>query len=232
MSNHETFEPNLNILPSSQRRLWSEFVNVPPEFTLYGGTAIALYLGHRHSVDFDFFGSEKFDPDQLKNNISFLRETQVIQKTAHSLTCLVDCGEIVQVSFFGVPEIKPIQPPLITKDIGLKVASLIDLAGMKAAVVQKRAEAKDYIDLDAMIQSGVIDLPTALAAGQQIYSQGFNPLITLKALSFFEDGNLASLPPEVCDRLNKAVQSVDLNSLPNLNTSNRAREKSHHDVTT
>lgn len=218
MNNHETFEPKLT---PPQRRLWSEFVDVPQEFTLYGGTAIALYLGHRHSVDFDFLGREKFDPDKLRNDIPFLRDTKVIQKTAHSLTCLVDRGDTVQVSFFGIPEIKPIKPPLITKDIGLKVASLIDLAGMKAAVVQKQAEAKDYIDLDAMIQSGAIDLPTALAAGQQIYSQGFNPLITLKALSFFEDGNLASLSQEVRDRLIKAVQSVELNRLPNLNTTNK-----------
>jgi hypothetical protein len=39
-------------------------IQVPAEFTLYGGTAIALHLGHRHSADFDFFGSRPFDPAQ------------------------------------------------------------------------------------------------------------------------------------------------------------------------
>ena len=64
MSN--AFEPKLEILPESQRRLWPELVDVPKSFTLYGGTAIALRLGHRQSVDFDFFGSEAFDPDERR----------------------------------------------------------------------------------------------------------------------------------------------------------------------
>jgi Nucleotidyl transferase AbiEii toxin, Type IV TA system len=56
------FIPRLDILPLPQRRLWDEFAGIPPEFVLYGGTAIALHLGHRESVDFDFFGSRSFDP--------------------------------------------------------------------------------------------------------------------------------------------------------------------------
>ncbi len=50
----------------------------------------------------------------------------------------------------------------------LYVASLLDLAGTKVAVVQKRAEAKDYLDIDVLIRHG-IDLPTALAAGRIVY---------------------------------------------------------------
>lgn len=49
------FSPQLGILPPPQRRLWPELSAVPPSFVLYGGTAIALYLGHRPSVDFGFF---------------------------------------------------------------------------------------------------------------------------------------------------------------------------------
>ena len=48
------FTPRLDILPPPQRRLWDELAAIPPEFVLYGGTAIALHLGHRQSVDFDF----------------------------------------------------------------------------------------------------------------------------------------------------------------------------------
>jgi len=105
----------------------------------------------------------------------------------------------------------------------VKVASLIDLAGMKAAVVQKRAEAKDYLDLHAMIDRGVVDLPGALAAARQIYGQSFNPQITLKALSYYEDGNLHILPQHVRDELASAVQEVDLDRLPVLQ---RAQEQS------
>ena len=56
------FMPKLDILPAAQRRLWDEFVSVPLEFVLYGETAIALYLAHRNSVDFDFFGNKAFNP--------------------------------------------------------------------------------------------------------------------------------------------------------------------------
>jgi len=49
------FTPNLSILPPPQLRLWSELDATPEAFTLYGGTALALRLGHRTSVDFDFF---------------------------------------------------------------------------------------------------------------------------------------------------------------------------------
>lgn len=64
----------------------------------------------------------------------------------------------------------------------------------KAAVIQKRAEAKDYIDIDALLQSKV-DLSIMLAAGRVVYGRRFNPLITLKALSFFED--VSNVPARV-----------------------------------
>jgi hypothetical protein len=59
------FTPRLDILPAPQRRLWDELADVPPEFVLYGGTAIALHLGHRESLYFDFFGNKPLDPAQL-----------------------------------------------------------------------------------------------------------------------------------------------------------------------
>ena len=97
--------------------------------------------------------------------------------------------------------------------LGLFVASLLDIAGTKVAVVQKRAEAKDYVDVDALLRHG-IDLPTALAAGRIIYGRSFNPMITLKALSFFDD--LPTLSTEVRRRLTAAVEAVDPANLPAL----------------
>jgi hypothetical protein len=85
---------------------------------------------------------------------------------------------------------------------------------MKVPVVQRRAEAKDYIDMDALITDGHIDLPTALAAGRAIYGAQFNPEITLKALCFFDDGNLRKLPRGLKERLTAAVYAVDLERLP------------------
>ena len=55
-----SLEPKLEILSAAQRILWLELATVPDTFVLYGGTGLALRLGHRVSVDFDFFSSEPF----------------------------------------------------------------------------------------------------------------------------------------------------------------------------
>ena len=209
-------KPKLDILPPAQKRLWDELIDVPPEFVLYGGTAIALYLGHRVSVDFDFFGCLSFDPDDLYGTVPFLNGAQVVQKGPDTLGCLVERGGPVQVSFFGVPGLGRVREPLVVAETGLKVADPIDLAAMKAAVVQKRAEARDYVDLDALIGLAGIDLPTALSAARQVYGPSFNPQITMKALCYFEDGNLPTVPGDVRERLVTAVKAVDLDRLPRL----------------
>jgi hypothetical protein len=209
-----TLTLHLNILPKSQRQLWDELIDVPNTFILYGGTAIALYLGHRESIDFDFFGSEPFDPDKLYEEVSFLKDSQIIQKEENTLTCLVNRTRPIQVSFFGTPKLKHIEAPFITPDNHLKIASLLDLAGTKASVVQKRAEIKDYIDIDAIIQHGHVDLSMALSAGQYLYGKNFNPEITLKSLTYYEDGNLKNLSREIRDRLSMAVKAVNLDNLP------------------
>jgi hypothetical protein len=107
-----------------------------------------------------------------------------------------------------------VRPSSVAPDNGLRVASLIDLASMKASVVQMRAEAKDYIDIDAILADDRIDLSTALASARAIYGSQFNPQITLKALSYFDDGDLPRLPQSLKDRLARAVGAVDLGHLP------------------
>ncbi len=210
----QDFTPRLDILPTPQRRLWDELAAVPPEFVLYGGTAIALQLGHRQSVDFDFFANRPLDPNHLVPAIPFLAAATVTQREPNTFSCLVDRGGTVKLSFFGLPGIPRLLPPLIAPDTGLQVASLLDLAGMKASVVQMRAEAKDYLDIDAILTDGRIDLPTALASARAIYGQAFNPLATLKALAYFEDGTVWRLPQAVKDRLVQAARAVDLDRLP------------------
>lgn len=210
----QEFRPHLDVLPPPQRRLWDELAAVPPEFVLYGGTAIALYLGHRQSVDFDFFGNRPLDPNHLVPVLPFLAGATVTQREPNTFSCLVDRGGVVKLSFFGVPGIPRLLPPRIAPDNGLQVASLLDLAGMKASVVQMRAEAKDYLDIDAILADGRIDLPTALASARAIYGPAFNPLATLKALTYFEDGTVPRLPRTVKDRLARAAGAVDLGRVP------------------
>jgi len=82
-------------------------------------------------------------------------------------------------------------------------------------VVQQRAEANDYVDLDTILCAG-IGLPKSLAAAKVIYGPTFNPQITLKSLCFFDDGDLRKLPEEMKRRLVKAVAETDLDRLPSL----------------
>lgn len=210
-----TFAPKLEILPAAQRALWPELAVIPSGFVLCGGTAIALHLGHRQSVDFDFFGAHAFDPVQLYSSVPVFNGATVLHQAANTLTCRIERGGPVIVSLFGVPSLRRVAAPLIAEDNRLRIASLLDLAGMMAAVVQQRAEAKDYIDLHALLVAD-IGLPMALAAARIIYGERFNPQLTLKALSFFGDGDLPSLPGGVRERIIAAVRSTDLDRLPML----------------
>lgn len=65
-----------------------------------------------------------------------------------------------------------------------------------------------------LIAKAHIDISKALAGAAAIYGTQFNPQVTLKALSYFGDGNLAQLPQDLRDRLIEAVKSVDLDRLP------------------
>jgi len=100
------FSPCLSILPESQRRLWPELRStVGLGFVLYGGTAIALRLGHRQSVDFDFFTGKPLDHEALDRAFPFIRRAIVLQSSADALTLNVPDAELsdqyVKVSFSG-----------------------------------------------------------------------------------------------------------------------------------
>ena len=212
---HE-FTPHLEVLPPAQRKLWAELTAVPREFVLYGGTALALHLGHRDSLDFDFFSNRPLDLTSLEAGVPFLAGARIVQRERNTLSAIVERGDRVKVSFFGVPHLPRLLLPHIAKGNNLQIASLLDLAGTKASVLQMRAEAKDYIDIDALSRLGNITLPTALAAGKELYGSSFNPEITLKALSYFDDGDLRYLSGEIKKRLVVAAREVDLEHLPSI----------------
>jgi Nucleotidyl transferase AbiEii toxin, Type IV TA system len=209
--------PRLDILPPAQQAVWTELSEIPKTFTLYGGTAIALYLGHRESVDFDFFGTQSFGPLDLLGSLKLLEGAKVTQSEPSTLSVVVyRLEEPVKLSFFGLPKIKALAPPTVCTDNGLKVASLLDLAGMKAAVVQQRAEPKDYIDVDALLSHGTVDLATALGAARAIYGPSFSVSSTLKALTYFGEQTLDRLSNPLKKRLEKAVQETSKNTIPEI----------------
>lgn len=210
-----SFEPRLEILARAQRRLWDELDSHPPYFVLYGGTALALRLGHRRSDDFDFFSNRPFVPQQLLDEVPYLRNALVRQQEPNTLTCRIERSGRVLISFFGGLRLNRAADPEIAKGTPVRVASLLDLAATKVAVIAGRASLKDYVDIDALLRAG-IELPNALAAARAIYGPRFNPLPSLKALTFFEEGDVRKLPADKRRRLRDAASSVDRARLPML----------------
>jgi hypothetical protein len=194
------FEPQFKILQVSQRAVWPELAEVPKHFVLYGGTGLALRLGHRASVNFDFFSSEQVIPGELLQSLMLLKNAKIIQNVNQTLSVIVDRNGPVKLSFFGNLDIGRVGTPDQTPDGVLHVASILDLAGTKAAVVTQRSESKDYIDLLAIINSG-ISLHTAMAAARSIYGEQYNPMITVKSLTYFGDGDLHKLTSQQKNRL-------------------------------
>jgi len=99
----ETFSPRIDVLPPPQLRLWAELMATPPDFWLYGGTALALHLGHRQSIDFDFFLDRPLDSMALAPALPFLAGAEVLQREPNALTCLVDRDGPVRAFFLGFP---------------------------------------------------------------------------------------------------------------------------------
>jgi len=198
------FEPHLEALAEPQRALWPRLAVLPSDAVLYGGTALALRLGHRASLDFDFFLPRSFEPGDMVREISALGSLEVVQSAPNTLGGRVDG---VWLRLFGV-ELAAIAPPEVTADTRLPVASLRDLGATKVQTIVDRAEAKDYEDIAALLAAG-IELPDMLGSAQIVFGSRFSPLLALKALTSFEDGDLPTLPETTRRRLVAAAASVD-----------------------
>jgi hypothetical protein len=207
------FKPNLSILPEPQKQLWIELRDTPKTFVLYGGTALALRLGHRQSADFDFFSNKSFQPTSLRTSIPYLKHAEMTQFQENTLTAIVDRSGPVKLSFFGSLGIKRVQDPDIVEENGLQIASMLDLLASKLKTIQVRAEAKDYRDIEGALNAG-LTLAEGLSAAVAIYGREFNGALSLKALTFFEDGDLPRLTPEMRKKLLGAATSINLKRLP------------------
>ena len=203
----QCFDPKTEILSKPQQEIWPLLAPAPGlSFVLYGGTAVALYLGHRRSVDFDFFRSEPLDKKELEASFEFMRDAQTIQEDENTLVVIAQMPSgPVKVSFFGGLSIGRINEPLQTTDSTLLVASIEDLLATKLKAIMDRAEAKDYRDISAILSAGV-SLEKALGAFAKIYRK--DPGLPLRAMGFFKDGDLPSLPKADQDVLRKARDHV------------------------
>jgi hypothetical protein len=203
----KTFDPKIGILPAAQQELWPSLAPAPRlSFVLYGGTAVALHLGHRISVDFDFFRSGPLDKAELLASFPVLKDAETIQEGPNTLVVRVAMPSgSVKVSFFGNMTIGRINEPLLTADSTLLVASREDLMGTKLKAILDRAEAKDYRDISALLANGA-SLEKGLGAFAALFKQ--DAALPLKAVGFFKDGDLPALPKEDQDRLRQARDKV------------------------
>lgn len=80
-------------------------------------------------------------------------------------------------------------------------------------MIQKRAASRDYLDMDVLLNEGQLDLAVILRSARQVYGNVFNPHITLKAMSYFDDGDLTTLADDVRARLQEAVRRASLEDL-------------------
>ena len=206
-------ELNVDILPPAQRVIWSQLDDVPGNFVLYGGTAVALQLGHRVSEDFDFFTGLSFNPDALKACLVRFPDAETIENKKDTLTLSIPAGaEVVKISFFGGLPLNRVQEPLQAGN-GIYVASLPDLLGTKCKVVIDRAHIKDYLDIVAVLKDTGLTLADGIAAAMAIYGESFVPIASLKALSYTADLP-ATLPDADLAVIHKAVTEVALARLP------------------
>lgn len=148
---------------------------------LAGGTALALQMGHRISEDFDFLTSKAFKTDRLLSEIrSFARSHQVLMEEDGALTCMIN---EIKVSFlkYDYPFLKSETLP-----VGIRLASVLDIAAMKVIAVSQRGSRRDFVDLYFILQTRPMH---EIAAGmvKKFGVERLNPIHIGKGLVYFKD---------------------------------------------
>jgi hypothetical protein len=201
------FDPRLDILPAAQKEIWPALLASPRlSFVLYGGTAIALHLGHRQSVDFDLFRAKPLDKSELRESYDFLEKATILQDTRDTLAVVAAMPSgPVKISFFGGIGFGHVSEPLQTRDGIMLVASLDDLMATKLKATLDRAEVRDYRDIAEMIAAGI-----SLSSGLGAFRRMFNgePSQVLRAIGYFGDGDLSTLATADQELLRNARDQV------------------------
>ena len=169
------------ILSPNQQELLPLLKVFKKEFYLVGGTAIALYLGHRRSIDFDMFKFSSIKPKSLVTKISesgfsydvTRRVTEQLNVTIHN----------VKFTFYEYPF--QIESPTSFEGI-VKMPTLIDLAAMKAYALGRRSKWKDYVDLYFILKDHYT-IKQISDRASVIYDQLFSEKLFRAQLSFFAD---------------------------------------------
>ena len=138
------------VLNSDQKKILPGLAEALVDTDLYlaGDTALALQLGHRTSIDYDWFAKQIGKPDFLIGKLGQMDFT--VTSISHE-TIYIEMNN-VKVSFIGYGN-PMLQPPLIWDEYGIKLAGLDDIAGMKLSAIAWRGARKDFIDLHHLISN-------------------------------------------------------------------------------
>jgi len=174
-----------DILDKKRLDLLPLFKNFKNDFYLAGGTALALQIGHRDSIDFDFFKEGEIDTQKLFRDLEeFFAEHHLLKVQEERDTLSLIADDSVKLSFFGY-KYKLIKELIDEENI--KLASIEDIGCMKLSAITGRASNKDYIDLYYILQN--INLTDLLEKASQKFPNLDKNLI-LKSLVYFDDINL------------------------------------------
>lgn len=170
-------------------------------FYLVGGTALALQIGHRLSVDFDFFSSDELTSNLLQRikRVFHASTISVTYRAPEQLNVLIDN---IQTTFFRYPY--PVLNPF-TRYQDVSLASIREIAAMKAFAVGKRLSYKDYVDWYFLLKEGYVKIEEMLPFCQKKFENDFNDRLFLGQLVSLQD-----IPTQKIDFLRDAVDRATI----------------------
>ncbi len=174
MHKHVLTQQQIELLP-----LIKEFAK---EFYLVGGTAIALHIGHRRSIDFDLFTNQEIKRKRIKRLVEQHQfpTIEILYEAYDQLHIVVNS---VKMTFFQFPH--QIQHPENFED-DIQIPTLLDLAAMKAYALGGRAKWKDYVDLYFLLNDH-FSLQEISQQTKNLFGTFFNPKLSREQLAYFKD---------------------------------------------
>ena len=173
------------ILTEEQAKLLPLLGKFSRDFGLVGGTAIALHLGHRRSIDFDMFSNESFKNAAIRRRIKNTHSIQKVFKDETGQYTFFVNG--VQMTFYHFPYGLTYSEKL--EDYA-RMPDLLTLAAMKAFALGGRNKWKDYIDLYFILKDH-FSIDEVSKKAKQLFVGEFNEKIFRNQLAYFEDINYA-----------------------------------------
>ncbi|QQS60961.1 MAG: nucleotidyl transferase AbiEii/AbiGii toxin family protein [Candidatus Moraniibacteriota bacterium] len=156
-------------------------------FYLAGGTALAIEIGHRISVDLDFFSLQRFEREKLKKYLSQKGSMTLVSEDEGTLHCILDG---VKLSFLEYPYKMLFE---FVEFSGIKLADERDIASMKIDAVSSRGSKKDFIDIYFLLKK--YKLSEIIGCFEEKFSDiQYNTIHIYKSLVFFENADLEPMP--------------------------------------